>query len=137
MRAREAVSSARASAFSTAVATSSVKLPICVSVFAGKASSLVLDAAITPHRRPADHDRAADRRPNTHRTRLLRNRAGCPGEALDPDRANLLSHVAGDARSIEIEPGVDGHVGPRSTPGGHTSYRPVCLVALHSGEIGA
>ena len=52
MRAREAASSARLSAFAIAVATSSVNSPICDSVSAGNGASLLVEAAITPQRRP-------------------------------------------------------------------------------------
>ena len=52
IRAREAVSCAWASALATAVATSSVKLASCSSVFAGSVAPR--DAAtITPHSRPS------------------------------------------------------------------------------------
>jgi hypothetical protein len=52
IRAREAASSAWAWALAMAVATSSVNSPIWASVPAGKGSSRLVEAAITPHSRP-------------------------------------------------------------------------------------
>ena len=53
MRAREAVSAARASALAMAVATSSVNPASRASVSAGSGSSLAETAVMTPHSRPS------------------------------------------------------------------------------------
>ena len=53
IRARDAATSVRASAFAIAVATSSVNSAICDSVSGGNGVALLDEAAMTPQRRPS------------------------------------------------------------------------------------
>ncbi len=107
-RSREATRSARAAALETAVATSSVKSPIRVSVSAGNGSARVVDAAMTPQRRPSTLIGQPTDARMPRACSLARYRPRRADERVDARRPLGLSHLRRDARALEGETRPDG-----------------------------
>ena len=93
--ARDAASSARLSAFATAVATSSVKLAIWDSVFAGNGFGALRRGGDHAPQVPGHGDRAAHRRADPRAMRFLGDRPFCAGKARDPDRTPRFAGLGG------------------------------------------